>query len=258
MTIRKKALFLFILLLSLGIFFAKADTDQAVIPGIDMFVSAWSTDGAQADIQYSDGFFQVYVETFDHGYKRNEWIYLCTYDADQQALIASNTGNKNIYIYDFDTDCESKSTVYQNGSAVFSLDPEGYLVWLDENEDAGKDFLFARMGNYSGIWQCDNISINLYTTGNAYRCIVSKYDGSSIVAKWTYSCEYDAASGNVISDNRNNKEILIGCDEEGEIYDTVYEDGAAVFSINSDGYLLWNDLKENAGSGLLFSKNCLE
>ena len=33
-----------------------------------------------------------------------------------------------------------------------------------------------------------------------------------------------------------------------------YEDGDAVFTINEDGKLLWNDLKEDAGKGLEFEK----
>jgi len=140
----KKALFPFILLLSLGIFFAKADTAQTVTPGIEMFVSTWSTDGAQTDIQFSDGFFHVHVEKFDGGYELHEWIYPCTYDQHRQALIASNTGNKNIYAYDFDTDCEIKSTVYQNGSAVFSINSDGYLLWNDLKENAGSGMLFIK------------------------------------------------------------------------------------------------------------------
>lgn len=258
MIMRKKALFLLILLFSATILFAKADTTQIDDLGIEMFVSTWSTDGAQADIQFSNGFFQVHVETFDHGYERNEWDYLCTYDENRQALIASSTGTKHTYVYDFDTDCEAKNTIYQDGSAVFTLQPDGCLMWLDENEDAGQELLFTKMGNYCGTWQCDDIFIDFYVTGGAYRCTVSKVMEDVVTSIWTYHCEYDSESGNVVSNNLGRKEILLGYDEEDAIYDTVYDDGTAIFLITSDGYLLWNDLKENAGSGLLFAQNSFE
>ena len=40
----------------------------------------------------------------------------------------------------------------------------------------------------------------------------------------------------------------------GDWDETYYEDGDALFTINGDGKLLWNDLKEDAGKGLEFEK----
>ena len=258
MVMRKKSLVLLVFLFSAGILFAQADTAQTAEPGIKMFVSTWSTDGAQADIQFSNGYFQVHVETFDHGYERSEWVYLCTYDANRQALIASCTGSKHTYVYDFDTDREAKNTIYQDGSAVFTLQPSGCLIWFDENEDAGQELLFTKMGNYNGIWQSDNISIKFYANGSSYRCTITETEGNNVIAIWSYHCKYDFDSGNVISNNLGRKEILVSYDDEGEIYDTVYNDGSAIFSINDDGCLLWNDSKEHAGIGLLFTSNSSE
>jgi len=258
MVMRKKSLVLLVFLFSAGILFAQADTAQTAEPGIKMFVSTWSTDGAQADIQFSNGYFQVHVETFDHGYEWNEWDYLCIYDENRQALIASNTGTKHAFVYDCDTDREAQNTIYQDGSAVFSLHPDGSLMWLDENEDAGQELRFAKMGNFSGIWQCDNVSINFHAIGGDYRCIVSKMENDVVTSQWTYHCEYDPESENVICNNLGRKEILCGYDEEGEIYDVVYHDGSAIFSINSTGYVVWNDLIENAGIDMLFVKNSFE
>ena len=258
MIMRKTALFLLVFLFSAGILFAQADTVQTVDPGIEMFVSTWSTDGAQVDIQFSNGFFQVHIETFDHGYDWNEWTYLCTYDAGQQSLTAARTGTKHTYAYDFDTDRETKNTIYQDGSAVFTLRPDGYLIWLDENEDAGQGLLFTKLGNYHGIWQCDNMTIQFRATGGTYRCTISKNEGNHLIATWSYHCKYDLESGNVISEDLGRKEILVGCDAEGESYDMVYTDGSAIFSINDDGCLLWHDLKENAGIGMLFTPSAFE
>lgn len=253
---KKAALFLSVCFIAVSISLAKADTFEtpsAIDHAIEMFVSNWSSDGARADIQFSNGYFQVHIETFDGGYESNKWAYLCTYDEHHQALVASNNGTKTTYTYDFDTDCETESMAYQNGRAVFTLQPDGCLKWLDETEHAGEDFLFTKMGGFSGIWHCENISIDFYLTGGTCRCTVSENDGDQLITQWTYYCKYDSESGNLISDNTGIKEVLIAYDEEA-IYDEAYADGSAVFSINSDGYLLWNDQKENAGANFLFTK----
>lgn len=63
----------------------------------------------------------------------------------------------------------------------------------------------------------------------------------------------------MISDHTGMKEIRIGSDEEGEIYETVYENGSATFFIDPNGYLLWNEeiVSENVVNtwDLLFTKN---
>lgn len=50
------------------------------------------------------------------------------------------------------------------GVLFFTLQPDGCLKWLDETEHAGEDFLFTKMGGFSGIWHCENISIDFYLT----------------------------------------------------------------------------------------------
>lgn len=119
---KKVALFFSACFIAVSISLAKADTFEtpsAIDHAIEIFVNNWSTDGARADIQFSNGYFQVHIETFDGGYESNKWAYLCTYDEHHQALVASNNGTKTTYTYNFDTDCETESMAYQNGSAVF-------------------------------------------------------------------------------------------------------------------------------------------
>lgn len=249
---RKAALFLLIVLFSLNGLYAHADTVQTADTGAERFESTWSTDGATADIRFEDNIFLVHVETFDHGEEWSAWDYRCIYDPAQQALIADGTGCKTTYTSDSATDCETETMVYQNGSAVFSLHPDGYLVWLDEEENAGRDLLFTKMGRFSGVWHCGLWTIEFTPTGNAYRCHITRNDENGIEAIWSYFCQYDAASQTVISDHTGMKEIRIGSDEEGEIYEEVYADGAAVFSMDSDGNLLWQGMNDDAGKGLLF------
>lgn len=249
---KKTALFLLIVLFSLHGLYAHADTVQTADTGAERFESTWSTDGATADIRFEDDYFQVHVERFDHGEEWNTWDYRCTYDAAQQALIADGTGCKTAYAFDFATGCETETMVYQNGSAVFSLHPEEYLVWLDEEENAGQELRFTKMGPFNGVWCCGPWTIEFTPTGNAYRCRITRNDENGIAAIWSYFCRYDAVSQTVISDHTGQKEIRIGSDEEGEIYEEVYANGSAVFSMDNDGNLLWQDRKDDAGKGMLF------
>ena len=67
--------------------------------------------------------------------------------------------------------------------------------------------------------------------------------------------EYATALG------ENNALVAVPCglhyQQDTVTYDwdkIYYEDGDATFTINEDGQLLWNDLKEDAGKGLAFDK----
>lgn len=154
---KKQMLFLLIVLFFVHAVCAAAATvpdDRPCSLGCDAFVSFWSTDGATADIRIEDDIFLVHVETFDHGEEWSAWDYRCIYNPAQQVLVADGTGCKTTYTSDFDTGCETETMVYQNGSAVFTLHPDGYLVWLDEEENAGQELLFTKMGSFSGVWRC--------------------------------------------------------------------------------------------------------
>ena len=254
---KKTILFALIFLLALGTAFAAASEggqDAQPAPGFDIFVSAWNTDGANADIWFSNGEFHARVETFDCGYEITTWLYTCTCDEENQSLIAQNTGVKTNIVYDEDTDDETQYVEYRDGSAVFSIDDNGDLVWIDEKENAGEDLRFTKMGNYKGIWQCENTTINFHAIGGIYRCFVTRDEGTDTAIEWTYCCKYDLVSGNVISDHDGYKTIIVTYDDKEEDFDTVYDDCSVVFSISDDGYLIWNELKENAGDGLLFIK----
>lgn len=253
MAAKRTALFFMIIVLSASIMLVHAESDLSGNAGADLFVSLWSTEVAQAEITHEGDAFRVCIEVFDHGIEWSEWEYLCNYDEKTKVLIAANTGCKNMYVYDYDTDEITKNTAYQNGSAVFSLNSDGNLMWMDETEDAGKNLLFRKMGSYGGEWQCEQYIIEFHLVDDAYRCMIWEYDGDTVTAQWRYYCTYDLATGNVVSNESGRKEKVIGFDED-EIYEEVYNDGAAVFSINSDGHLIWDDRKENVGAGFLFIK----
>ena len=74
---------------------------------------------------------------------------------------------------------------------------------------------------------------------------------------WMYTCKYDAEQKALVTiPGEVNTKHVREVDEEGsETGRTVeYEDGAAVFSLDADGNLIWKDEKEDAGAGRVYEK----
>ena len=64
----------------------------------------------------------------------------------------------------------------------------------------------------------------------------SAFDG----ACWLYSCDYDAEHDCLVSNGETALRYDYTYDENGESSETiVYEDGAARFTLDEDGCLLW-------------------
>ena len=74
---------------------------------------------------------------------------------------------------------------------------------------------------------------------------------------WLYTCKYDPEQKALVTiPGEVNTKHVREVDEEGsETGRTVeYEDGAAVFTVNADGYLIWKDEKEDAGAGRVYER----
>ena len=107
---------------------------------------------------------------------------------------------------------------------------------------------------YSSEWADNFTSAKIYAEGDHWRVWVTSSDGAT---EWDYCCRYDEEQKTLVSmDEPINVKTEVRIDEEGsEIGRTeVYSDGKAVFSLNTEGKLIWTDEKENAGSGFAFEK----
>ena len=217
------------------------------------FISHWHDEENEIVIWQSDGNYYVSIERYDHGYEHTEWYYTCSYDETNEVLVAEGTGLKSIYIYDEDLDQEYLSNEFTGRSAIFLI-RDGYLIWIDQEENAGKDLSFRNLGNYEGKWESGNTTIEFYIIDGFYRCFIDRKEKDDIVIHWEYFCTYDAEDNHLVSDSLGLKEIYYSADDEDEEEEAieVYHDGSAVFSINNNGDLLWNDLKDNEGDGCLF------
>ncbi len=86
--------------------------------------------------------------------------------------------------------------------------------------------------------------------------LANRKDGG---ARWEYNCLYDSAKNALVAVSAEKLEftfdsMLTEQYSDTPAYDSFPEGKAAVFTINGDGKLLWDDPIEQAGEGLLFTR----
>ena len=213
------------------------------------FIGHWHDEENDIVIRQSDKDYHVSIERYDHGYEYTTWNYSCSYDEAKETLVAEGTGAKDIYIYDEDLDQESLRNEYTGGSAAFLIQ-DGYLIWIDQEENAGKGLTFRNLGNFEGKWESGNTTIEFYIYDDFYRCYIDRKEKDDVIIHWEYFCTYNAEDNCLVSDSLSLKEIYYSSDKEESV--EVYHDGSAIFSMNDNDCLIWNDLKGNEGAGCLF------
>ena len=141
-----------------------------------------------------------------------------------------------------------REILYTDGDAVFTLDEEGYLLWEDRKEDAGAGLRYEKIGWYLGEYECGDYSMSVFWDITDIKVEIEKTEGE-VKTVWTYTAFFSPEDGTLRAPSGicEYREL-----EEGPFM-TVYEDGAAVFSIDEEGNISWTDEKENAGEGLLFA-----
>ncbi len=86
------------------------------------------------------------------------------------------------------------------------------------------------------------MTIDFYPVGGFYDCRIKDNDNG---CSWRYFCSYDSQTNCVMSSSDGWKELH-------DQTERVYDDGIAVFRIQEDGSLQWDDKKENVGKDLVF------
>ena len=113
--------------------------------GNNRFEGTWICDRAAIEICRENEGYKVSIEWGSSAWDNTVWQYSCLYHGDDDTLVSMPFGLRTEFHY-ADDDTVTSRDVYDDGSAVFSIDAEGYLHWLDEKEDAGKDMRFERAG----------------------------------------------------------------------------------------------------------------
>ena len=150
---------------------------------------------------------------------------------------------------------------------VMEIDSSHSLIWLYDS--VLKDYIYneelSRIPvsetpstsdyNYEGLWTYSQMQIEIFYSDSVYTVIVSSNANSTTRYEWLYYCELSGTTGNLDSFGNGTKtEMKFDADGNPTSVKNKYENGKASFSIDSDGYLHWNDSIENAGKNCKFSK----
>ncbi|MBQ8108907.1 MAG: hypothetical protein IJ124_01935 [Clostridia bacterium] len=109
--------------------------------------------------------------------------------------------------------------------------------------------------SFIGTWVCGRAAITVIDEHPGYGVSITWGNSASEQSAWEYYCTFDADSHTLINDGSGTRtEQTFGTDGEISEAVVVYEDGAAVFSIDGEGMLIWEDQKEDAGDGMAFEQ----
>ncbi len=168
---------------------------------------------------------------------------------------------KKVIVYKTDGSIESETTAYENGKGRINFDlSAGTLTWEDDEENIADGTVFtysafaapADAQTFLGVWGKDRVSAEV--TGceeepGTYDVMIHWGSSASEYTQWTYHCEYDGE--NLVCSGKGTKtNVVMKENGEAESEEEVYNDGSAVFSINENGCMTWNDEKEDAGADL--------
>ncbi len=194
------------------------------------------------------------------------WAYGCVWDDEVQALksISRVTGEG-----DYEPDSEENITDinYEYTDAEFYFDDAGLLIWSDSGLEADDGLAFERTigwdgeampegaAAFDGDWQCDRASIAMYWEEEGFKVLIRWGSSAWEHTEWEYSCFYDEENNTLVSMPFGTRtDCVYGDDGELASATEVYNDGAAAFALTEEGFLTWDDEKENAGDGMLFER----
>lgn len=121
---------------------AEADAEPA---GAAAFEGVWQCDRATIAMYWEEEGFKVLITWGSSAWEHTEWEYSCFYHDEDHTLVSMPFGTRTEIVYDDNGDLASATEIYNDGEAIFSLDEEGKLIWLDEKENAGDGMRFEKL-----------------------------------------------------------------------------------------------------------------
>ena len=168
------------------------DTDYAELnPDSLVYDSNWVSDDTMIHSYCEDGGFKVTVIRTATLNERITWEYSPLFDADTRTLVDDMFGSKTVETLDDYGNVLSSNTEYEDGSAVFSLDAEGRLLWADAKEDAGKGVTYEKIGRFEGHYQCDRAEIEISWDDDHYGVYIQWGDSASVTYDWIMTGVYN-------------------------------------------------------------------
>lgn len=237
------------------------EPDQAVI---DRFEDVWVDGDVAVEIWFDDGWFHCSAVRSGEGDDSDAWTYeTCAYDAEQDALVCE--GGERYYDH-FEGDELVSELVGEGLTATFAFNDEGSLIWYDseglfENlalqrlSEAEEEEYWEAANVFLGRWQCDRCTIEISPEEDDVKVLVYWGNSASSTTEWVYTCIFDEYENTLTSvGEATMTEIVTDEDGEQQSAEALYTDGAAVFSLDDSGCLVWDDLKAAAGEGMAFER----
>ncbi len=216
------------------------------------FDSCWVGENLNVHINPEEEGFRVMITRMDDYPHATCWEYSALYNAETKTLETMPFGRKSTISYTEDGTFEFGETEYEDGSASFALDGEGFLIWTDEKEDAGKGIRLEKIGWFDDTtWVCDRASIEMFWEEEGYKVYVEWGSSAWESTVWMYSCTYDARTNSLVGFG-SCENLVYGENSQLISSEEVYDFGEVSFTLNEDGGLLWHDEMENAGQDMVF------
>lgn len=252
----KKWFLLLLVLALLGSCAALAESGKA--PAQAAFESKWVNENGSVDIWYEEDGYRVTV-TQDTDEARTIWEYSCVDDPDNGTLVSVSGVKTHAKLNELGepADWESDYDVFEP-TATFSLDGLGRLTWADTMEDAGKGLAFEKIGHFEGNWICDRASITILWSDERYEVEIEWADSAWVTHRWSLIGAYNAKDNTI---EANGMETVWTYDDNGAFVsseDVNPEGCSAVFSLNQDGKLVWQDDQVPHAAGMAFEYNWLD
>lgn len=112
----------------------------------EAFLGQWHCDRAGLTVSWTpDDDFTVSIVWSSSAWDNTEWRYHCIYDEKNATLASLPDGTRTEYAHNGDGELATSTLVYHDGTATFLLDRDGYLIWQDNKEYAGKGMRFERL-----------------------------------------------------------------------------------------------------------------
>lgn len=135
-----------VLMMALACTAAAAEEEYEPMPaGAEVFEGNWRCDRAVIEMYWEEEGFKVTLRWGSSAFEETRWEYSCFYHEDDNTLVSMPFGMRTDLVYDENGLVTSATEVYDDGEAVFSLDEDGFLIWLDEKENAGEGMRFEKV-----------------------------------------------------------------------------------------------------------------
>lgn len=148
-----------------------------------------------------------------------------------------------------DDGSESKTDIYVGNGGYPHYQKFGIGGIADDGRGPGEEFV--------GVWGCGRATLEIeQLTDTDFQAVIYWADSAFARVEWEYPLTYQ--DGKLVCDGKGTKTYVSYSSEDTEPETSVlYTDGSAEFVMQGSN-IVWNDLTEQSGEGMLFSNSLPE